>query len=197
MANELYQSRLTWYRNEVRTYQTYYWIVTNLSGSNPYETASAINANLFTGFGWLYDLTGIMASGGFLREFRTKRIEPGATAAFYDNPPGGAIAGRLEGQVDEYESAAWIKWHTPNDRSGRHGVRFGPVPAGMFQEADWYILFRLRVGSFAENVLTPKITSAGDPFVQAIRYKDGSAEAISAYQLAWPPGRQIQRRYRS
>ena len=197
MANELYQSRATWYRNEIRTYQTFYWILTNLSGSNSYDTASAINANLFTGFGWLFDLTGIMATDGFLWEFRTKRIEPGGAPAFYDNPPPGTVPGRLEGRVDEFESAAWIKWHTANDRSGKHGLRVGPMPAGMFQDNGWYAVFRLRVGSFAENVVTPKITSAGDSFIQAIRFRDGTAEAITAYQLAWPPSRQIQRRIKN
>ena len=194
MANELYQSRLTWRFGNGRVYQTFHWILNNLSGDDPYETANQINANLFAGVGWLFNLTGVMSSHCFLREFRTKRIDPPHTAAFYDVVPGGTIPGTLDGRIDEYFSTGWLKWHSASDRSGKHGLQIGPVPAGQFLNDDWYFVFRFRVSQFVVSALAPKTTSSGNSFIQALRFSDGTAEAVSAAQLAWPPGRVIKRR---
>jgi hypothetical protein len=194
MANELYRTQvqvnLGWKYSQL----TFFWIVNNLAGESAYYVANSINAQIITDSLWLYSLAGCIAEQCRVLRVSTKRIDPLGGAARHDSFLVGSVPGRLVGDCQQSWCAARLGWHTANDRTGKLGVRLGPLPAGMFQETGWYPIFTVAVELFVIQHLLPRTTLSGTDFQAAARFGDGTAEKIDFGILGWPHSRQINRR---
>lgn len=195
MANELYRTQITLDYIAIRSTLSFFFIANNLTLEDPYYVARDINANLFSGFGWLYALTGLIGNGIKFTRVSTRRIEPGGAVTYVDPIFEGAIAGRFPGFIQQTWNAAWLKWHSAVDRSGKHGVRLGPLPTQVFEGTSYPIGFVTNANIFISQHASPRATTSGVDFQGAIVHKDLTAEIIIAGQLGIPKSRQIQRRW--
>ena len=194
MANELYRSQVIVDLGWKRSTLTFFWIAANLLLEDGYHVAQGINNNLNAGLDWLYTLSGCIGSQCRIVQLRTRRISPAGSATFVDQYPIGTVPGRLVGTVQQSWTAARLQWHTADDRTGKLGVRLGPLPAGMFQDDGWYITFVVNVDLFVTQHVLPRSTASGVDFQSAVQNGDGTASAITSGTLGWPHSRQLNRR---
>jgi len=194
MANQLYQTQLSVEGVSTRATQTFYWIANNLTDEHPYEVARDIGRNISNDTLWLYKYLGLLTNHCVVSHLITRRFDPQhANAAesirSFDKPQG-----RVEGRIDFDFVCVTIQWHTTDDRTGKLQSRIGPVSAGSCQIDGWFPIFAVRCRDWALEHRTPRTTLSGVDFQAACRSNDGTASAIIADTLRWPPSRQKNRR---
>jgi len=196
MALEVYAFKMVFNFRGRRCVNKFFFLADNVTMEHPYTVAQAIGINYFATTDWGFHLLGLITEHANLSSLSVKRIRPsgGASTRAVFGPD--EFTGRFLGQCGDNFLTANIMWTFPNDQTGKHQNRIGPLGQGATQQHDWFPLIYLSAQAFsAEHVAVHECLPG--LFVQGcINHQTTGGTIITNAQLPWPPGRQRNRRWR-
>lgn len=196
MGIEVYAFKWFWKFKSRVSVNKFFFRVDNMSGADAYEVATALGPLYFSGTDWALHLTGLFSSHSFLHQITVKRILPDGNAAHRHRFPPGAIAGRFLGQCADNFTTANLQFFTDGDSTGKHQVRLSPLGEGATDGNYWSAFFVLNAIAFVAEHTAPRLVLPGCLSQGCIHHQTTGGTPITHAQLAWPPGRQANRRWR-
>lgn len=195
MALEVYLTRTVFAFRGKRATQSWYWLADNAADLHPWALATEIQFNQWVTTDWGFYLLSMISEQCFLREIKTWRILPTWGPAKFNRYASDEFPGRWLGALGPNFTTANIRWTHSLDLFGKYQNRIGPIGVGADADTDWYPLFRATAGAFILEHVQPRMTFSGVSYRSCSLSKLGLAYHITNAQLAWPPGRQANRRW--
>lgn len=196
MGLEVYAFKMVFNFRSRRCVNKFFFLVDNITVVHPYTMAEAVGIDYFSTTDWGFHLLGMITEHANLSSLSVKRIRPAGGAASKAVFREDEFKGRFLGKCTDNFQTANITWTFPNDQTGKHQNRIGPLGEGATQLHDWYPILYLSAQAFAaEHVAVheplPGIFSQG-----CINHQSTGGTIITNAQLPWPPGRQRNRRWK-
>jgi hypothetical protein len=174
---------------------TFFFLVDNVSGSPGHRIASAINLSYGVTTDWLFYYSSLITEHAFIRRMSTWLIRPESSANAYNAFGPTEFPGRWLGDCADNFLSANLKYTFDGDLTGKHQNRIGPIGEGATQANGWFPLFVLTAEAFFVEHLAAHSLDTGDTAQACINHETSGGTLIERCSLAWPPGRQKNRRY--
>jgi len=174
---------------------TFFFLVDNLSGQPGHRIASAINLSYGVTTDWLFYYSSLITEHAFIRRMSTWLIRPESSANAYNAFGPTEFPGRWLGDCADNFLSANLKWTFLGDTTGKHQNRIGPIGEGATQVNGWYPLFLLTAQAFFVEHLSTHVLDTGDIAQGCVNHETTGGTVITHGMVAWPPGRQKNRRW--